>query len=93
MSFRSVIDWNREAGRKAAAVSLALRVVGLVIPVRLLDENLLPFAASSACGIYITQWKDRNQSLSHKHVHTDTVDHSTNRGKEITCNLSLLSKC
>jgi len=53
-----VIDWKREAGRKAAAVSLAVRVVGLVIPVRLLDENLLPFAASSARGIYITQWKD-----------------------------------
>ena len=88
-----MIDWKREAGRKAAAVSLALRVIGLVIPVKLLDEKLLPFAASSARGIYITQWKDGNQSLSHKHVHTDTVDHSTNTGKEITCNLSLLSKC
>ena len=88
-----MIDWKREAGRKAAAVSLALRVIGLVIPVKLLDEKLLPFSASSARGIYITQWKDGNQSLSHKHVHTDTVDHSTNTGKEKTCSLSLQSKC
>ena len=42
-----MINWKREAGRKAAAASLALRVTGLVVPVRLLDEKLMPFVASS----------------------------------------------
>jgi len=55
-----VINWKREAGRKAAAVSFALRVIRFVFPVRLLDEKLLPLAASSVCGIYNIQWKERN---------------------------------
>ena len=54
-SSQSMINWKREAGRKAAAASLALRVTGLVVPVRLLDEKLLPFIASSVRSIYITQ--------------------------------------
>ena len=46
---------KRDAGRKAAAVSFALRVIELAVPVRLLDEKLLPFIASSVRSIYITQ--------------------------------------
>ena len=88
-----MINWKREAGRKAAAVSPALRALRFEFPVKLLDEKLLPFVASSLCEIYIAQWKDRNESSLYlvqvtgikacKNVHADTT-YSTNTGKAIT---------
>ena len=45
-------NWKRDAGRKTAAVSPALRVLMLVFPLRPPDEKLLPAATSSACDSY-----------------------------------------
>ena len=54
---RFVIDWKREAGKKAAAFEFTLRVVTLVFPVPSPDEKLLPVLASSSCGCYSCEWK------------------------------------
>ena len=54
-------DWKRDAGKKAAAVSSSLRVLMLVLPVRPVDEKLLPDSASSVCGTY--KWKDEINQL------------------------------
>ena len=51
-SVRFGINLNREAGKKAAAVSFARRVEMLILPVRSLEEKLVPFAASSVCDCY-----------------------------------------
>jgi len=51
----SVIDWKREAGRKAAAVSFSLRELIAVVPVRPVDEKLLPLMSRSASGTYNVQ--------------------------------------
>ena len=58
-----MIDWKSEAGRKTAAVSSSLRVLMLVFPISPLDEKVLPFAASSACGIYYNEGKIKSQWL------------------------------
>ena len=47
-----MIDWKREGGRKAAAVSFSLRVLKLALPVWPPDEKLLPASASSSCDSY-----------------------------------------
>ena len=61
------MDWKREGGRKAAAVSFSLRVLMLVLFVSPLDEKLLPFSASSICDSYSGGGK--GQSLIRKRVH------------------------
>ena len=59
MLSRFVINWKSEAGRKTAAVSSTPRVLMLVFPISPLDEKVLPFAASSACGIYYNGMKSQ----------------------------------
>jgi len=47
-----VIDWKKEGGRKAVAVAFPVRASESVVPVRSLDEKLLPVEASSSNGRY-----------------------------------------
>ena len=47
-----MIDWKTEGGRKAAAVVFPAKASGSVVPVRSLDEKLLPVEASSSNGRY-----------------------------------------
>ena len=60
------MDWKREGGRKAAAVSFSLRVPMLVLFVSPLDEKLLPFAVSSVCDSYSSGGKCDAARLDHK---------------------------
>ena len=69
-------DWKRDAGKKAAAFSFSLRVLMLVLPVRPVDEKLLPDSASSVSGTY--KWKDENQcqlpgNTSTVDIRTDSI--------------------
>ena len=61
----SGIDRKREAGRKAAAISLSLRKLIMFVPVRPVDEKLLPVMTTSASGTYIVQcsWRDENRKF------------------------------
>jgi len=61
----SGIDRKREAGRKAAAISLSLRELIMLVPVRPVDEKLLPVMTTSASGTYIVQcsWRDENRKF------------------------------
>ena len=52
MLSKSVSDWERDADKKAAAVSFSLRVLMLVFPVRSVDKKLLPDSANSVCVTY-----------------------------------------
>ena len=47
-----MIDWKTEGGRKAVTVAFPVRASGSVVPVRSLDEKLLPVEASSSNGRY-----------------------------------------
>ena len=57
-----MIDWKTEGGRKAVTVAFPVRASGSVVPVRSLDEKLLPVEVSPSNGRYTCaegRWKRR----------------------------------
>ena len=76
MLLRSVIDWKREGGRKAAAVSFSLRGLMLALPVWPPDEKLLPASASSTRGSYSYGGKCRVLVRSTIHTYKQMVMHA-----------------
>jgi len=60
-----VIDWKTEGGRKAVAVAFPVRASGSVVPVRSLDEKLLPVEASSSNGRYSMQLGEGKRKAEH----------------------------